>query len=128
MVAVASLSGQGQAAFVEVARQLDFGDVDEFTVKQSTVRLVNKGPGQLLVSSANPQAGTAFTVTSNGCSGRPIAVGGTCTISLSFGPHCDPAAPQPRYYDDVLLIAANTLGIPPTILLKGTCTYTYVIQ
>ena len=127
-VAVASLSGQGQAAFVEVARKLDFGNVDEFTVTQSAVRLVNKGPGQLLVSSANLQAGTAFAVTSNGCSGRPIAVGGTCTISLSFGPHCDPAAPQPRYYDDVLLIAANTLGIPPTILLKGTCTYTYVIQ
>ena len=128
MVAVASLSGQGQAAFVEVARKLDFGNVDEFTVTQSAVRLVNKGPGQLLVSSANLQAGTAFAVTSNGCSGRPIAVGGTCTISLSFAPHCDPAAPQPRYYDDVLLIAANTFGIPPTILLKGTCTYTYVIQ
>lgn len=126
-VALANLIGQGQLPFVEVARQLDFGDVDEFTLKPSAVRLVNKGPGQLVVYSASLQASTVFAITGNSCSGSPIAAGGACTIFLSFAPRCDSNAPQPRYYDDVLLLADNSPGVPLAILLKGTCTYRFII-
>jgi hypothetical protein len=122
-VAVAGLTGQGQVPFVEVGRQVDFGDVNQSTDKTSALRLINKGPGQLVVSSANLQTGTVFAIIGNTCSGSPIPAGGTCTIFLSFRPHCDSGAPQPRYYDDVLLIADNMPGIPLAILLKGTCTY-----
>ncbi|HST37873.1 MAG TPA: VCBS repeat-containing protein, partial [Conexibacter sp.] len=54
---------------------------------ERTVRLTSGGPGFYRVSSAAiAPAGSGVTIAADGCSGRPLAVGASCELTLRFAP------------------------------------------
>lgn len=67
---------------------VDFGSASAGgAAVERTVRLTSGGPGFYRVASAAVSpAGSGVTVAADGCSGRPLAVGASCELTLRFTP------------------------------------------
>ena len=87
------------------------------TSSAQPITLTNTGTATLNVGTASlsgPQA-TDFSITSDGCSGQPVAAnGGTCVVDVAFAPAMSGAASAQLNFPD------NASGSPQSVGLSGT--------
>jgi hypothetical protein len=96
---------------------LDFGTEAIFhTSTAQSLRVTNVGETDLNIT-AFPLSGTGnadYVVDGSGCIGGPVAVGKSCTISVSFHPYSTGSRPA------TLNVVSNAQTAPPGVSLSGT--------
>jgi hypothetical protein len=92
---------------------LAFASRNTGTTTTLPVVVTNDGTATLNISGATIAAGSAFSVSNNGCT-APVAPAGTCTIQVAF----TPTAVGVQTAN--LSIASDAAGSPTTVALSGT--------
>jgi sugar lactone lactonase YvrE len=96
---------------------LDFGSVvNGTTSKAMTATLKSTGTAALAISSIQVTGTNAAVFASTNTCGSSLAIGATCTISVTFGPTATGSDTAQ------ITVADNAAGSPQTVALSGTAT------
>jgi len=92
---------------------LDFGELEVGEVKRASVRILNKGYGDLVIRKVTLSKGVEFGIKKTSCT-KPLEFGESCEITVEFKPD------SPGDYTDTLLIETNAPQAPlMEVTLRG---------